>query len=120
MTMLETDRLIVRPFRESDYNDLYEYLSLEETYRYEPGDPVSLDEAKKYALKRSNSVNWWAVTLKNDIKDKLIGHVTLFQTDMYNSHLCRQNKNYRFNKICRPFHLLRWDFRHGGNVAGQN
>ncbi|UCD09928.1 MAG: GNAT family N-acetyltransferase [Dehalococcoidales bacterium] len=82
MTMLETDRLIVRPFRESDYKDLYEYLSLEETYQYEPGEPVSLEEAREYALKRSNSVNWWAVTLKDDIKDKLIGHISLFQTDM--------------------------------------
>ena len=65
--MLETDRLIVRPFRKSDHNDLYRYLCLEETYRYEPGNPVSPEEAKEIALKRSDSVNWWAVTLKNDI-----------------------------------------------------
>ena len=45
--MLETERLMVRPFRESDYADLYEYLSIEETYRFEPGDPVSLEEAEK-------------------------------------------------------------------------
>ena len=40
IAMIETDRLLVRPFRDSDYRDLYEYLSLEETYRYEPGNPV--------------------------------------------------------------------------------
>ena len=79
--MLETDRLIVRHFRESDYNDLYEYLSLEETYRYEPGNPVSVKEAKEIVLKRSDSVNWWAVTLKNDFRYKLIGHISLFQTE---------------------------------------
>ncbi len=79
--MLETDRLVVRPFKESDYPDLYEYLSLEETYRFEPGNPVSLEEAKEYALKRANSINWWAVILKEDTKNKLIGHISLFQTD---------------------------------------
>ena len=79
--MLETDRLLIRPFRESDYSDLHEYLSIEETYRYEPGDPISLEEAKKYAMERSNSVNWWAVTLKDDIKNKLIGHISLFQVE---------------------------------------
>ncbi|UCC17866.1 MAG: GNAT family N-acetyltransferase [Dehalococcoidales bacterium] len=79
--MMETDRLAIRPFRESDYTDLFEYLSIEETYRFEPGDPISLEEAKKYAVERSNSVNWWAVTLKNDVKYKLIGHISLFQTE---------------------------------------
>ena len=79
--MLETNRLLIRPFQESDYSDLHEYLSIEETYRYEPGDPVSLEEAKDIALKRSDSVNWWAVTLKKDINYKLIGHISLFQTE---------------------------------------
>jgi ribosomal-protein-alanine N-acetyltransferase len=79
--MLETDRLIVRPFRESDYADLFEYLSLEETYRFEPGNPVSPEEAKEIALKRSDSVNWWAVTLKDNTNHKLIGHISLFQTE---------------------------------------
>jgi len=80
--MLVTDLLVIRPFHETDYSDLYEYLSIEETYRFEPGNPVSMDEAKKYALERSNSINWWAVTLKSDIKHKLIGHISLFQTDL--------------------------------------
>ena len=79
--MLETERLIIRPFRESDYKDLYEYLSMEETYRFEPGDPVSLEEAKKITGERAGKVNWWAVTLKNSEEDKLIGHISLFQIE---------------------------------------
>ena len=81
VVMLETERLIVRPFREDDYLALFEYLSIVETYRFEPGDPISLEEAKEIALKRSDSVNWWAVTLKNDTKYKLIGHISLFQSE---------------------------------------
>lgn len=79
--MLETDRLIVRPFREGDYTDLFEYLSLEEIYRFEPGDPVSLEEAEEIAANRTNKVNWWAVILMNDHKEKLIGHISLFQVE---------------------------------------
>jgi RimJ/RimL family protein N-acetyltransferase len=81
VSMLKTDRLIVRSFRESDYTDLFEYLSLEETYRYEPGDPISVEEAEEIAANRSNKVNWWAVILMNDNKEKLIGHISLFQVE---------------------------------------
>ena len=81
IAMLETDRLIVRPFRESDHNDLYEYLSLEETYRYEPGDPVSVEEASKITGERAGKINWWAVILNNDEDEKLIGHICLFQVE---------------------------------------
>ncbi len=79
--MIETDRLLVRPFRESDYKDLYEYLSLDEIYRYEPGNPVSLEEARKITEERVNKVNWWAVVLKDDINNRLIGHISLFQAE---------------------------------------
>ena len=79
--MLETDRLVIRPFRKNDYEDLYEYLSLEETYRFEPGDPISLQEAKSITDERSDSINWWAVTIKDDDTGKLIGHISLFQTE---------------------------------------
>jgi ribosomal-protein-alanine N-acetyltransferase len=78
--MLTTDRLIIRPFRESDYNDLYEYLSLEETYRYEPGEPITKNEAKKIAAERAGGADFRAVTLKEN-KQKLIGHVSFIQIE---------------------------------------
>lgn len=78
--MLSTERLIVRKFLESDYRDIHEYLSLKETYRFEPGEPVSLEEAKKIAAERARGTNFWAVTLKDGNK-KLIGHVSLIQTE---------------------------------------
>jgi ribosomal-protein-alanine N-acetyltransferase len=78
--MLSTERLIIRPFLESDYQDLHEYLSLKETYQYEPGEPVSLEEAKKLCLERAKGKDFWAVTLKDDSK-KLVGHVSFIQAE---------------------------------------
>jgi ribosomal-protein-alanine N-acetyltransferase len=78
--MLSTERLIVRPFRENDYHDLHEYLSLKEIYRFEPGEPISLEEAKKIASERAEGTDFWAVTLK-DNKKKLIGHVSFIQIE---------------------------------------
>ncbi len=78
--MLTTERLIVRPFMGSDYQDLHEYLSLEEIYRFEPGEPISLEEARRLCLERSEGTDFWAVTLKDGVK-KLIGHISFIQAE---------------------------------------
>ena len=77
--MLSTERLIIRPFSENDYNDLYEYLSLKEIYQYEPGEPISLEESRKIASERAKGTDFWAVTLKDN--NKLIGHISFFQME---------------------------------------
>lgn len=74
--MLKTERLIIRFFREADGDDLYEYMSLEETYRFEPGNPVSREDSGKIASERASGENFLAVTLKEN--GKLIGHISLF------------------------------------------
>ena len=78
--MIHTERLIIRPFLEDDYKDLHEYLSLEETYRFEPGQPISLEEAKKITSERAAGKDFWAVILK-DNKKKLIGHLSFIQSE---------------------------------------
>jgi len=97
--MLTTERLIVRPFSANDYQDLYEYLSRKEIYQYEPGEPVSLGEAKKISAERAKSTDFWAVTLKDKNK-KLIGHVSFIQTE--------------------PKHFLTWEIGFIFNPAFQN
>ena len=73
--MIETDRLLIRKFKVSDYNDLYEYLSDPVTYVFEPGSPVTLGEAKVLARQRSKGNDFSAVVLKQN--NKMIGHLYL-------------------------------------------
>jgi ribosomal-protein-alanine N-acetyltransferase len=77
--MIETDRLIVRPFMEADYQDLFEYLSDPIIYIFEPGQPISLSEAKEIASKRAKGSDFWAVELKQN--HKLIGHLFFKQIE---------------------------------------
>ena len=73
MLFLETDRLIIRRFREDDWQDMYEYLSQESVVKYEPYDPFTLEDCKQSAAGRSKNDSFFAVCLKED--NKLIGHV---------------------------------------------
>lgn len=72
---IETQRLIIRKFRPSDYTELYEYLSDMNVVKYEPYEPYSLNEAKREAEFRSNSDEFYAVTLKDG--GRLIGNLYL-------------------------------------------
>jgi ribosomal-protein-alanine N-acetyltransferase len=73
---LKTDRLIVRLFRHRDAGDLYDYLSLPETYRFEPGEPVSRRKAAETAREFASGANFWAAELAD--RHQVIGHVSLF------------------------------------------
>jgi ribosomal-protein-alanine N-acetyltransferase len=74
--MIETERLIVRPFLENDYKELHEYLSLPEIYRFERGEPISLKQAKKITRDWAKGENFWAAILKEN--KKLVGHLSFF------------------------------------------
>jgi RimJ/RimL family protein N-acetyltransferase len=71
---VETERLIIRPFRADDWEDLYEYLSDEEVVAFEPYPPFSRLEAVKEAERRSRDGSFWAVCLKTSIAEREGGH----------------------------------------------
>ena len=73
---IESERLIVRTFKESDYYDLYEYLSNPETYKFEPGRPLSLSECQKVTKERSVGNAFLAIELKTE--KKVIGHLYFY------------------------------------------
>ena len=72
---IETKRLIIRKFRPDDFTELFEYLSDEAVVRFEPYEPYTLEQTKREAEFRSNSDEFFAVTLKED--GTLIGNLFL-------------------------------------------
>lgn len=77
--MITTSRLLIRQFQEQDYISLFEYLSNPIIYRFEPGEPISLEKARVLTLERVPKTEFWAVVLKD--AQKLVGHLYFKQID---------------------------------------
>ncbi len=75
MILAETERLILRRYRQEDLQDLYEYLSDQEVVEYEPYKPLTFDETKKNLQWRIGTDEMIAVALKRS--HKMIGNVYL-------------------------------------------
>lgn len=71
---IETERLFIRYFKESDSGDLFEYLSNKDVVRYEPYSIYSYEEAVLEAKRRAEDKNFYAVVLKTG---KVIGNLYL-------------------------------------------
>ena len=69
--VIETERLILRRYVQTDLQDLYEYLSDEEVVKYEPYKPMNMEKAKEELEWRCSSEEMIAVELKEN--KKLIG-----------------------------------------------
>lgn len=79
MVITETERLILRRYKESDLQDLYEYLSNPKVVEYEPYKPMTMDEVRKNLAWRSSTEEMIAVELK--LNHKMIGNVYLGKRD---------------------------------------
>ncbi len=73
MQQLETERLVIRRFKEEDWEDLYEYISDEEVVRYEPYQAFSIEASQNEAKSRAENPAFLAVCLKEN--NKLIGNI---------------------------------------------
>ena len=69
----ETERLILRRYKEEDLQDLFEYLSDKEVLEYEPYKPLTLNETKENLEWRIGTDEMIAVELKDS--HKMIGNV---------------------------------------------
>lgn len=74
--VIETKRTHIRYFKEEDAEDLFNYLSMNEVYEYEPGSPISMEDAKSIAQERAKGKNFIAVCCRET--GKLIGHFSFF------------------------------------------
>lgn len=72
---METARLIIRKFSETDWRDLHEYLSQKEVVKFEPYDVFTEEQSQQECKNRSCNSDFWAVCLKDT--GKLIGNIYL-------------------------------------------
>jgi RimJ/RimL family protein N-acetyltransferase len=84
---IPTPRLLIRSFTSQDAQDLFDYLSTPEVYRYEPGEPITIKQAYTISADMSNNEHFWAVELKSE--KKVIGQQYFSQQE--------------------PKHLLTWE-----------
>ena len=89
-----TERLRIRQFAKNDCIDFYDYLSNKKTYKYEPGNPITLKKSKELCIERSKSRIFFAVELKSE--NKFIGHIYFNRIEPKN--LLTYEIGYIFNK----------------------
>jgi RimJ/RimL family protein N-acetyltransferase len=77
--MIDTQLLIVRHFQAQDGDALFAYLSNPLIYRFEPGEPLALKQAKALAVERSQGSDFWAVVLKS--ANTMVGHLYFKQIE---------------------------------------
>lgn len=92
MSELITERLLIRRFKETDWQDLYEYLSDKEVVYFEPYDVYTVQQAKEEAISRAKNTAFYAVCLAGE--QKLIGNLYLAKGDFDTWEL-----GYVFNKM---------------------
>ena len=73
IVIAETERLVLRRYKQEDLQDLFEYLSDKEVVEYEPYKPLTLNETKENLEWRIGTEEMIAVELKNS--RKMIGNV---------------------------------------------
>lgn len=79
MEYIQTERLILRRFRETDLEDLFEYLSDPIVVEHEPYRAMTLDEVRENLNWRISTDEMIAVVLKDS--GKLIGNIYLGKRD---------------------------------------
>ncbi len=77
--MITTSRLLIRPFQEQDYTSLFDYLSNPDVYRFEPGEPITIEKAKQLTCKRAQSTDFLAVILT--CTQEMVGHLYFKQIE---------------------------------------
>lgn len=73
MIYIETDRLILRNYKQSDVGDYFAYMSLSSTAQHEDFEPYSLDECKKVVGERLCDDAFWMAELKEN--GRVIGDI---------------------------------------------
>ena len=74
--ILETDRLVLRRYCESDLEDLYEYLSDSEVVKFEPYLPMIKEEPEKPKDSEVVKFEPYLPMNRNEVKDNLVWRIS--------------------------------------------
>lgn len=95
---METERLIIRRFQATDWEDLYGYLSDPQVVKFEPYEVFNKEQAKQEAIDRAEKECFFAVCLRSN--GRLIGNIYLEKGDFdtwelgYVFHAAYQKRGY--------------------------
>ena len=94
MKIVETERLILRNFEESDYEDVYEFLSQRKADEFEAYPDITYENGREHLEYRVCNDEFVAIQLKET--GKIIGNVYFGQRDFESRELGYiVNKNYQ-------------------------
>lgn len=94
MEAIETERLLLRNFKEEDYNDLYEFLSQRREDEFEAYPGINYENGKEHLKYRVGNDEFIAIVLKET--EKVIGNVYFGNRDFEAKEIGYIiNKNYQ-------------------------
>ncbi len=114
MERIETERLILRPFAESDYDDLFEFLYQLRDDEYEGYPEITYENGREHLAYRIGSEEFYAIELKSI--GKVIGNISCVNREyeakevgyIVNSHY--QRKGYAAEALAA---VIQYAFRTG-------
>lgn len=85
MENIETKRLVLRPFRETDYDDLYEFLAQQKDAEFEACPGLTYENCRKQLEQRLGSEDFLALELKET--GKVIGNLYCADSEAFGKAL---------------------------------
>ena len=114
MDTIETPRLLLRPFEEGDYDDLYEFLSQRKDDQFEAYPDITYENGREHLGYRVGSGDFYAMELKKT--GKVIGNIYYGKRDFdarevgYIVNKNYQRKGYALEALKA---VLEWGFAEG-------
>ena len=113
---IKTARLLLRRFRESDYDDLFEFLSQLEDDEFEGYPGITYDNGREHLRQRLGSEEFYAVVLPDS--GKVIGNIYCRARDFaakevgYIINKDYQRQGYATEALSAVIHSVFWDGVH--------